>query len=393
MKLHFAAKVAATLALAAALLATGRVPLSTYAHAESAECGRLAQAIASAHGGGGEKFQAAAARQRGELDRTVAYAHQLGCENKKFLFLGSDPPAQCGEVISRISAMRGNLQSLESKAGGSDGGRAELQARYSAQCGQRNGGGGILDALFGGATEKAARQEPQPQPQIEIRPLSPDEPPRERVVGGQSQAMGGSKAVCVRSCNGAFFPVSYAAGGGRLDELGDMCHALCPNADVSLYTYPTSGEIEQAVSPTGARYMDSPTALKYRHSFDNSCSCRRRGQSWADALGGAEQKLGREYNSDIIVTQAKAAELSRPKIDPKGKIVRPGDIPRAPGVDVNGVDTSLSQQAATVSREGSGIGDSSLRGGSVVDQNRGKTEEMQSPDGTMRRVRIVDPAL
>ena len=43
-----------------------------------------------------------------------------------------------------------------------------------------------------------------------------------------------------------------------------MCRALCPNADVSLYTYPPSGQIEQAVSISGAQYMDMPNALKYR---------------------------------------------------------------------------------------------------------------------------------
>ena len=73
-----------------------------------------------------------------------------------------------------------------------------------------------------------------------------------------------------------------------------MCHALCPNAEVALYTYPASGEIEQAVSISGARYMDSPNALKFRQSYDPTCSCRPRGQSWADALAGAEAKLGRE---------------------------------------------------------------------------------------------------
>ena len=121
----------------------------------------------------------------------------------------------------------------------------------------------------------------------------------------------------MRSCDGAFFPVSYSAGSSRLDALADMCRALCPNAEVTLYTYPVSGDIEQAVSINGARYMDSPTALRYRKTFDSSCSCRRRGQTWASALAAAEQLLGSEDKTDIIVTPEKAAELSRPKADAK----------------------------------------------------------------------------
>ena len=229
----------------------------------------------------------------------------------------------------------------------------------------------------------------------------------EKQVGNLGEARAGSQAVCVRSCDGSFFPVSYAASGGRLDGLEDMCRALCPNADVALYTYPASGEIEQAVSISGARYMDSPTALKYRQTYDPSCSCRRRGQSWADALAGAEAKLGHENKSDIIVTPEKSAELSRPKadvkVDPKAdakskssKLTTkstPMPAPTAQGTDVNGVDMNLSQQAATISRETSEIAGGDAQSAAPVGANQGQTIEVTGSDGVKRRVRIVGPTL
>ena len=46
----------------------------------------------------------------------------------------------------------------------------------------------------------------------------------------------------------AFFPVSYSAIADRLQGLEDMCHALCPNADVSPLHLSRAGDIEQAVS-------------------------------------------------------------------------------------------------------------------------------------------------
>ena len=79
------------------------------------------------------------------------------------------------------------------------------------------------------------------------RPAEPDpnaNPDQLPADGDGKEAHAGSKAVCVRSCDGSFFPVSYSAGGGRLDELQDMCRALCPNADVSLYTYSPSADIQ-----------------------------------------------------------------------------------------------------------------------------------------------------
>ena len=373
------------------------------AQAQSAECARLQQAIAAAgHGGNGQgaQYEAAAQRQRGEIDRTVAYARSIGCENRKFLFFGNGPPPQCDQINAQISRMQANLSDLQSRAGGTDGGRGELIARYNSQC--TNAGGsqphGIFDALFGNPHEQS--------PDVQTLPLNPDanaNPDQQPVDGEGKEARAGSKAVCVRSCDGSFFPVSYSAGGSRLDELQDMCRALCPNADVNLYTYSPSADIETAVSISGARYMDSPTALKYRQSVDSTCSCRRRGQSWADALAGAEQRLGGAGKTDIMVTPEKSAELSRPKPDAKAKpgkptldapkTATPAPDPKAAAQDQAPVDPLLSQQAATVSRESSGIAAGDAASGPLYTKGQGQTQEVTGSDGVKRRVRIIDPTL
>ena len=392
-----ATRVARALAAAAGLILAfaGSEP----ALSQGGDCDRLRQAIADAsRNSQGAQFQAAADRQRAEIDRTVSYANSIGCQNKKFLIFGSEPPPHCGQINAQISRMRANLDDLQARAGGGQGGRGELIARYNAQCENQPKSGNILDALFG-----------QPKPNDTLNePLTPDgQLPTEKPVAPLGEARAGSKAVCVRACDGAFFPVSYSASGGRLDSLQDMCRALCPNADVSLYTYPGNGEIEQAVSITGAKYMDSPTALKFRQSYDPSCTCRRKGQNWAEVLANAESKLGHESKTDIIVTPEKSAELSRPKLDAKTdakadakadpktdpkKAAKPVVKP-APGTDVNGVDTNLSQQAAGISREGSGILGGEAKSGAVVEQGRGDTIEVTGPDGVKKRVRVVGPTL
>jgi hypothetical protein len=221
-------------------------------------------------------------------------------------------------------------------------------------------------------------------------PLNPDQPL------DNAEAQAGSKAVCVRSCDGAFFPVSYSASQGRLTGLEDMCRALCPNADVSLYTYPPSGQIEQAVSINGARYMESPNALKYRQSVDPTCSCKRKGESWADALAGAEAKLGRESKGDVFVTPEKSIELSRPKFDAKAKAKAPADAKATPGSAPPAADPgvdALSQAAATISREASGIAGGEAQTGAKYGEGQGQTVETVGPDGVKRKVRIIDPTL
>ncbi len=397
----------------AAIAAPIALWLASPAVAVSADCDRLRHAIEDAsRSGQGSQFQAAAERQRSEIERTAAYAQQLGCDNKKFLFFGSDPPAQCGQIHAQIGRMRANLEDLQARAGGGSGGRGELLARYNAQCaGQPNRPPGLVEALFG-----------QPKPgDLEEQPLSPDDEaarPMEKSTAPVGEARAGGKAVCVRSCDGAFFPVSYSASSGRLDSLADLCRALCPNAEVTLYTYPTSGDIEQAVSINGARYMDSPTALRYRKTFDSSCSCRRHGQTWASALAPAESLLGQEEKTDIIVTPEKAEELSRPKPadakadakpDPKAKSGKAAKAAATPApdaapaatpsaavengvtaTDANGVDMALRDAAAAISHEGSGIagGADAVKPG-TVGEDQGKTFDETGPDGVKRKVRVV----
>jgi Protein of unknown function (DUF2865) len=347
--------------------------------AQSSECIRLQQAIADAsRNGQSERYQAAAQKQRGELDRTAAYARSVGCDNHKFLFFGSAPPPQCGEINAQIGRMQANLDNLQARAGGGSGGRGELMARYNSQC--VNGGRqpNIFDAIFGAP--------PPPQNDMTIEPVSPDATPD---LSGEAHA--GSKAVCVRTCDGSYFPVSYSAFSVRLDGLQAMCSALCPNAEVSIYTYSPSADIDQAVSATGARYVDLPNALKYRQTFDSTCTCRQRGQSWADALANAEQMLGGQKR-DIIVTPEKSAELSRPRIDPKAKPVKPVLEAPSVGADPTAPD-QLEKQAGAISRETSGIGAQDANSGPLLSTGKGETREIIGPDGVKRRVRIIDPML
>ena len=77
-------------------------------------------------------------------------------------------------------------------------------------------------------------------------------------------ASGGSSiAVCVRACDGSFFPVSYASPASRAESLQQVCRSLCPNTEVVPYSFPFGGTIDQAVSTTGEAYGRLPNAHKF----------------------------------------------------------------------------------------------------------------------------------
>src|SRR5580704_8396501 len=147
---------AGALALTASIVAFS----ADIALAQNAECARLQQAIAAHRGSSGS--QGAVERQRAELGRTRAYAGSLGCGNRKFLFFGSEPPPQCGEVTAQISRMEANLADLQARAGG---GAGDLIARYNAECGRGapSGPSNVFEALFGGLARLGAPSEDQPQ--------------------------------------------------------------------------------------------------------------------------------------------------------------------------------------------------------------------------------------
>src|SRR3954452_18050416 len=84
---------------------------------------------------------------------------------------------------------------------------------------------------------------------------------------------------------------------------------MCTAAVVLLFSYQTQGaDITQATSINGQPYTALPSALKYRTEFNPSCSCKRAGQSWADALGKDEAV----EPGDVVVTEERAKQMAQP---------------------------------------------------------------------------------
>ena len=279
-------------------------------------CGRLEAQLASIDRGGGDpakeeqirRYQDAASKQQAELDRVTSQAKRMGCDSSGFFSLFSGQSAQCGPVNNQIQQMRANLDqittSLERLRGGGLGGserenqrRSVLLALAQNNCGpqyanavqQGQGPGSFLNNLFGNNNN------------------NPGAPPAD--VGPPS---GTYRTVCVRSCDGAYFPISFATAPGRFPDDEKTCKALCPAAEANLYAYRNPGEdMNQAVSISGQPYSSSPNAFRFRQEFNPSCACKAAGQTWSDALKTIDDKAAAEQQGDIIVTEESAKKMSR----------------------------------------------------------------------------------
>ncbi len=281
-------------------------------------CARLEAQLATVDRGGGDpakdeqirRYQEAASKQQGELDRVTSQAKRMGCDSSGFFSLFNGQSAQCGPVNNQIQQMRANLDqittSLERLRSGGLGGndrenqrRSVLLALAQNNCGQQyanavqsQGPGNFLTNLFGNNNPGA--------PPADVGPMS-----------------GTYRTVCVRSCDGAYFPISFATVPGRFPDDERTCKALCPAAEANLYAYRNPGEdMNQAVSVSGQPYATSPNAFRFRQEFNPSCSCKAAGQTWSDALKTIDDKAAAEQQGDIIVTEESAKKMSRPLTKP-----------------------------------------------------------------------------
>ncbi|MET4799643.1 DUF2865 domain-containing protein [Bradyrhizobium sp. LB11.1] len=252
------------------------------------------------------RYQESQSRQQAELDRVTMQAKRMGCDSSGFFSLFSGQSAQCGPVNTQIQQMRANLDqitgNLERLRGGSperdSQRRSVLIALAQNNCGPQyanaaqSQGGNFLSNLFGGGNNP---NNPQAVPPPDLGPQS-----------------GTYRTVCVRTCDGAYFPISFATVPARFPDDERTCKALCPAAEAVLYAHRNPGEdMNSAVSISGQPYTALPTAFKFRTEFNPSCSCKAAGQSWADALKSADDKAAVEQQGDIIVTEESAKKMQQ----------------------------------------------------------------------------------
>ncbi len=313
---------------------------------QSQICGRLeAQLAAIDRGAGGDparaeqvrRYEEAASRQQGELDRMTAQGKRGGCEGSGFFLFNSlqSQSQQCVDLNRQIARMRANLDRITfdlQRMQGGDTDRGEQKRSVTAALAQNNCGaqyrtaarapGGFFDQLLGRGESS--------EPSSDLaNPL---------VQGGTV------RTVCVRTCDGYYFPISYATNASRFATDEKACQRMCPAAEVMLFSYPTEGgDVANATSPSGQTYSSLPNAFKYRQAFDSACSCKRAGQSWADAVGKDEQVEA----GDILVTEDRAKQMAQPpaqKGQPKGRA--PVAAPAAPAAPAQAAPPAAPPPAA-----------------------------------------------
>ncbi len=98
------------------------------------------------------------------------------------------------------------------------------------------------------------------------------------------------RTMCVRTCDGYYFPVSFSASKRHFRKDAKVCQSSCASAKAKLFYYPNpGGKIKDMVSYRGAKkYGKLKNAFLSKKEFVSSCRCQP--EAWTKAARSKHEK-------------------------------------------------------------------------------------------------------
>jgi hypothetical protein len=292
--------------LAALILAVAAAAsvLPETALAASRVCRQLEAELASGSGGGAtpaqlRKQDASIARQRAQLQLAKRQSRSAGCGFR--LFGGGS--SSCGAINLKIEKMERNLDALQrrrSRAADAGSGRSRQQVMAALRAnGCRDEAvaerrpprspdrtRSLLDQIFGGGIRQRGSIDELGEPALRRDEDRYARHLPEGLEGGwvndggrirYSAPPGSYRTLCVRTCDGYYFPMSNASSPSDFERDQANCQSSCPGSEVQIYYHRASQESDAMRSGlSGQPYADLPTAWLYKQTGTPSpagCTC------------------------------------------------------------------------------------------------------------------------
>ena len=177
----------------------------------------------------------------------------------------------------------------------------------------------------------------------------PDQMPR-----SASPRSGGYRTMCVRLCDGFYWPVRYGAGSSELVSDDRMCQSEC-GADARMFYQPIgSSGPDDLRDLNGKPYSKLVNALRYRKVYDPQCRCHADPWSPAERMRHADYAVGSVPGGGLQVEKA-ASWNSLMAVEPSFALAA-SDVIRG-AVPAVAIKTDLPEVVAS---EGSAASDDSL---------------------------------
>lgn len=313
------------------------------------------------------QYSNAIAEQVSEISKARSDLRDRGCSPEGSAIADANDAAACDEIGSSIDRMQQDLRYLMDRradaSGGSDNAlRSELEtALRDNGCDQ--------PASTDDDTIITNRTDPPPTPDQQAMRTDTFFPPLDETsprpaIGGRSLpqnaygspagAYGASvRTVCVRTCDGGFFPMTPDATAADFQRDADSCAKMCPGIQTELFFhYLPNQETTQMISAaTGAPYSAMPYAFAYKKrppGEKSSCSCNmsayydeiRREKAMSDPQPGARAPsvVTGQPESSITNIQTIKPQAPAPQSAAKSEPIKtPEDRPYDPSSKVRQV--------------------------------------------------------
>lgn len=153
------------------------------------------------------------------------------------------------------------------------------------------------------------------------------------------------RTVCVRLCDGYFFPISFSTTPASFAKDAAECNARC-DSPARLYVYPNpGGEPEQMISVDGTPYTELQSAFLFRTTYDAACTCKP--QPWSPEALARHRAYAEAQKKSQPGAVAQTPRPEPQRADAPGGISRVDATRRPQGAMLLGAD----QQSAGASRK------------------------------------------
>ncbi|MGZ2380466.1 DUF2865 domain-containing protein [Rhizobium leguminosarum] len=247
--------------------------------------GRLAdlpRSIGNGNGPEARQYSSAMVEQNLELRKVRNELRSNGCTSGSMVVIGGENADYCAELTQSEGRMIDNIRYLQDRRnelagqnGADDDARHELVAALD-----RNG---CNSENFYAPSDRSANE---PAPSVEEQamrtdtfiPLGGGEEIDPRYGVPRAEMLSPVSTMCVRSCDGGFFPISSNATSVDFGRDAQTCAKMCPGIETELfYRDVTSTEASNMISvATGTPYSAMKNAFAYKNRTPgekSACAC------------------------------------------------------------------------------------------------------------------------
>lgn len=248
-------------------------------NAESNTCrqleAQLVQLSATANPKLAKKYDNAILRQGKQIEIARKQASLAGCG---FLLFGSHV-GRCAEINGALERMNTNLDSLHEKRANLSRRPSQRQARSRIEAAlSTNGCGKKQVTIIRSSQSKGNNDAQDSHRKTDIaNPTLNKGVVIRRSGNGYARLDAEYRTVCVRTCDGYFFPMSSTASVANFQRDQARCEAACPRTNIEMFYSGEKGDENKMISSvTGNTYEQLPNAFFFKRldiTREPSCGC------------------------------------------------------------------------------------------------------------------------